>query len=304
MSNGVHVSINAESLFHLGGLSISNSILTSIIVSGLIIGFALLVRSSLKPTDKPTGLQSFAEWLVESLYTFVHSVTGDSRKSRLFMPLIATFFIFILVNNWFGLLPGVGTIGKNEPAKIELAQETSQDDVIETTTQPATLPPDTEDHGPVTTPDTETPTDEVVATDETHAQTKFVPFLRAGTADLNTTIALALISFVCIQAFGFKFQSFSYLKKFFNFSSPIFTFVGLLEIVGEFAKIISFAFRLFGNVFAGEVLLVVISSLIAVIVPVPFYGLEVFVGFIQALVFSMLTLIFINMATASHSSEH
>lgn len=80
-------------------------------------------------------------------------------------------------------------------------------------------------------------------------------------------------------------------------------FVGILELVSEFSKVISFAFRLFGNIFAGEVLLVVIMSLVGVIVPMPFYGLEIFVGFVQALVFSMLTLVFFNMATLSHD-EH
>jgi F-type H+-transporting ATPase subunit a len=99
---------------------------------------------------------------------------------------------------------------------------------------------------------------------------------------------------------GFKHLKFGYLKKFFNFKNPINAFVGILEIVSEFAKMVSFSFRLFGNVFAGEVLLVVMTFLVPIIIPVPFYGLEVFVGAVQAGVFAALTLVFLKGATAAH----
>jgi F-type H+-transporting ATPase subunit a len=132
---------------------------------------------------------------------------------------------------------------------------------------------------------------------------KMVPIFRAATADLNTTLALAIISVFLTQVFGVSHLGLSYFKKFIDFSNPINFFVGILEIVLEFAKVISFAFRLFGNIFAGEVLLVVMTYLIAILVPAPFYALELFVGFIQALVFSMLSLIFFNLATKSHHEE-
>jgi F-type H+-transporting ATPase subunit a len=106
-----------------------------------------------------------------------------------------------------------------------------------------------------------------------------------------------------VQFYGVQFLHLAYFAKYFNFSSPIMFFVGILELISEFAKIISFAFRLFGNVFAGEVLISVIMYLAGLGVPIPFYGLEVFVGFVQALVFSMLSLVFFNMATQGHS-EH
>ncbi len=125
----------------------------------------------------------------------------------------------------------------------------------------------------------------------------FVPLFRAGTADLNTTLGLAIVAMVIIQIMGFKTLGISYLKKFFNFSNPINVFVGILELVSEFSKIISFAFRLFGNIFAGEVLLTVIAFLMPILAPLPFMGLELFVGFIQALVFSMLTAVFLSLAT-------
>ena len=144
-------------------------------------------------------------------------------------------------------------------------------------------------------------TQEEVIENNTHVVK--APIFRPGSADLNTTLALAIVSVIVTQIFGLMALKFSYLKKFFNFSSPIDFFVGILEIISEFAKIISFAFRLFGNIFAGEVLLVVIAFLIPVVLPMPFYGLELFVGFIQALVFAMLSLVFFNMATQSHE-EH
>lgn len=131
-----------------------------------------------------------------------------------------------------------------------------------------------------------------------------VPFFRAATSDLNTTMALALIAVVSIQFFGIKEIGLkAHLGKFFinPLKKPIEAFVGILEFVLEFAKILSFAFRLFGNIFAGEVLLTVITFLIPVIAPLPFLGLEVFVGFIQALVFALLTLVFVQIATTSHA---
>ncbi len=247
-AGGPHISISAEQLFSVGQLHINNSMLTSVVVSCLLVIFAVWVKLSLRRTNRPTGIQNFAEWLIESLDNLIQSVTNDRRRTDLFFPLIATFFIIIIVNNWVGLLPGVGTI------EVERNQE-------------------------------------------------HVPLFRAATADLNMTIALGLTAVASIQFFGLKYLHLSYLKKFINFSNPINFFVGILEIVSELSKIISFAFRLFGNVFAGEVLLGVVTFLVPVIAPMPFYGLEVFVGFIQALVFMMLSLVLFNMATVSHD-EH
>ena len=128
-----------------------------------------------------------------------------------------------------------------------------------------------------------------------------VALLRSPAADLNFTLALAIIAVFTTNFFGIVVLGvFAHIKKFLNFSSPINFFVGILEIVSEFAKIISFSFRLFGNVFAGEVLLVIITALAPFVIPLPFYGLEIFVGFIQALVFTALTLVFIKMAIETH----
>ena len=124
-----------------------------------------------------------------------------------------------------------------------------------------------------------------------------VPFFRSTNADLNTTIALAMISVISIQVLGvMALGAKKYAGKFISFKSPITFFVGFLELISEFVKIISFSFRLFGSIFAGEVLLTVMIFLAPYIVPLPFMGIEVFFGFIQAIVFSFLTLVFVKMA--------
>lgn len=132
---------------------------------------------------------------------------------------------------------------------------------------------------------------------------QIIPFFRAPSSDLNFTLGLAIISVITVQVFGILSLGFlKYIKKYINFRSPINFFVGILELVSEFAKLISFSLRLFGNIFAGEVLLLVIAFLVPLIAPIPFYALEIFVGFVQALIFSMLTLVFLTMAvkTAEH----
>jgi len=131
-----------------------------------------------------------------------------------------------------------------------------------------------------------------------------VPLLRAPAADLNFTLALAIVTVVLVNIFAVQSLGLAgRLKHFFNFSNPINFIIGLLELVSEFAKIISFSFRLFGNVFAGEVLLLIVAFLVPFVIPVPFLMLEVFVGMIQAFVFAMLALVFIAIATA-HSEGH
>jgi F-type H+-transporting ATPase subunit a len=130
-----------------------------------------------------------------------------------------------------------------------------------------------------------------------------VPIFRSMNADVNMTLAVAVISVIATQFFGIAaLGPFHYGSKFFKplWKDPIGAFVGILELTAEFAKIISFSFRLFGNIFAGEVLLVVIAFLVPYIAPLPFLGLEIFVGFIQALVFAMLTLVFLKMAVTAH----
>jgi F-type H+-transporting ATPase subunit a len=130
------------------------------------------------------------------------------------------------------------------------------------------------------------------------------PLFRSPASDLNFTLALALIAVTFVNIFGTAAIGLKgRLSVFFNFKGPIDFFVGILEIISEFAKIISFSFRLFGNVFAGEVLLAILAYLVPYVVPVPFLFLELFVGFIQALIFAMLTTVFIGMSVVGHGPE-
>lgn len=131
-----------------------------------------------------------------------------------------------------------------------------------------------------------------------------VPFFRSATSDLNTTLALALVSAVATHAMsigtiGIK----EYLSRYFSLN-PINLFVGFLEIVSEFTKIISLSFRLFGNIFAGTVVLGIISGVFAVFAPIPFLLLEIIVGLVQALIFAMLTMVFMSILTTPHNVEH
>ncbi|MCH7951870.1 F0F1 ATP synthase subunit A [Patescibacteria group bacterium] len=132
----------------------------------------------------------------------------------------------------------------------------------------------------------------------------FSPLVRPPSADLNATLGLALFSVIGAQVVGYKYMKLAYFKRFFNFSNPGRFILGLLELTSEVSRIISFSFRLFGNIFAGEVLLVVSLALLPFLAPIPFLGLEVFIGVIQALVFAVLTLVFWYMATIPHSGEH
>src|SRR3989338_5455393 len=248
----LHISIKAEPIFRIFGFNITNSLLSSVTVLIIFILLSYLFASSM--SKKKTKITLLILFILESMYSLFSSILKE--KTRIFYPLLMTFFLFVLLSNWFGLIPGVGSITIREP---------------------------------------------VVAAEHVAENPVYVPLLRGSTADLNTTIAIALISVILIQYYGIKFVGLKgYLSKFVNFANPIGFFVGILELISEFSKIISFAFRLFGNIFAGEVLLVVIAFLIPILASFPFLLLEIFVGFIQALVFSMLTAIFINVAIIKH----
>ena len=258
----------AEPIFDIGNFSVTNSLLNSWLALVLIIIFSLLLKSKIKLI--PKGIQNAFEMIVEAFLGIFDSVTGSREKSLKFFPFVFSFFILILINNWLGLLPGIGSIGK-------VVHE--------------------------------------------HGASVFVPFFRGGTADLNTTLALATIGVVASHIFGvIAVGAWHHLNKFLNFKAileipkkfikdptiiivnPIKVLVGLIEIVGELAKIASLSFRLFGNIFAGEVLLASMSAILAFGLPIPFMFLEVIVGLIQALIFAMLVLVYLSMHTTAE--EH
>ena len=137
--------------------------------------------------------------------------------------------------------------------------------------------------------------------EEEHGSKLLIPFIRSNSADMNFTLALAILAVFAVQVFGVSSLGFfKYASRFINFKNPIYFFVGILELFAELAKIISFSFRLFGNIFAGEVLLLTMMFLLPFFGPIPFLFLEIFVGFVQALIFATLTLIFLKIATSAH----
>src|SRR3989338_6111378 len=254
----VHVALAAETLFNVGPLPITNSILTTWIVTAVLIGFAYFATK--KVSLVPNTIQNLAEIMVDTFNDLVSTIAGD--KTKVFLPIVASFFFFILFGNYLGLLPGIGSIGFYLPSEA-LAQE-----------------------------------GEHIASSEK----VFIPLLRSINSDLNTTVALALVSLFATHYLSIKYLGLNgYIGKFLSLN-PIFLFVGILEIIGEATKILSLSFRLFGNIFAGEVLLTTASTnLFAYVVPIPFYFLEILVGFIQALIFTMLTLVFMVILTQKQS---
>lgn len=257
----MEIPLSAEKIFTIGVFPITNSLLMSwLVITTLVIGALSATRHIQRI---PSGLQNFAEFTIETLLGLCESVT--KTHARVFLPIIATLFLYILFSNWFGLIPGLGAIGLIE-----------------------------HHHG------TET----------------FVPFFRSAAADLNTTLGLALITVVLTQYFGVRYKGiYGYVKHYFH--NPLHgsiafiilglfigTFVGFLEVISEFVKVVSLSFRLFGNIYAGEVVIHTISGIFGYLVPVPFLLLETVVGLIQAIVFALLTLVFFSIITQPVSEDH
>lgn len=283
----------------IGGLKITNSLLMTWVVMILLTVFSLAATRKL--TQIPGTLQTIAEGIIGGLYSIFKGVAGDHVDQ--FFPLLATIFLFVIVGNWIGLLPGVGSIGfrHEEESNQQVVSDQIEQGKKESEAHEEVLVQKKDEQGEGIEQQKETTAAASVEhpsePKEEHGP-KFTPLFRGPTADLNTTLALALIAVAAIQYFGFKNLGATYGSKFINFKSPIYFFIGILEMVSDLSKVLSFAFRLFGNVFAGEVLLTVIAFLMPLIAPLPFLGLEIFVGFVQALVFSMLTAVFLNMAVA------
>jgi len=285
MNLDVHVEIAAETLFHIGPIPVTNSMLTMwIVMAAIILAFWAAAR---RAKDVPGRFQGVIEMIVGAILGLVEGTAGR-RFGRKVLPLILGLFVFILFANLSGLLPGVGTIGKWEDEAVVSSEPTTT----------------------ITTSDTRT--GEAAAAEATkHEGQVLVPFYRAPNADLNMTLAMALIAFTAVQIVGIRAHGVGGRIK--HMADPPFLFP--IEVIGEFSRIISLSARLFGNVFAGEVLLGVMFALgaaikiavLPVLFPVIFLFLEVLFGSIQALVFALLTLIYLTLAAASshgHDDEH
>ncbi|GBD15716.1 ATP synthase subunit a [bacterium HR26] len=275
----LHIEVAPETLWHLEipgtgiVLNITNSFLTMLLVMGfLIIAGAFIARSA---TLIPGRIQSIFEIVVEFMLNLVESTAGK-RFGRSIFPLIGGLFIFIIVSNYSGLLPGVGTIGIWHETPAESARLAA--------------------------------TGGASGEAATEAHRVLVPLFRSPSADLNMTLAMALLSYMTFQFLGIRVHGVWGRVK--HLANPWFIFP--IEVISEFSRIISLAFRLFGNIFAGEALLAVMYgianaikvSVIGLLIPVVFLYLEVLFGFIQALVFALLTLIYITLAAAEEHGEH
>lgn len=258
----------SEPIFNIGHFTVTNSLLTSWVALFILVILGISFKATVKTI--PGKLQNIIEMVMDQFLGIFDAVTGSREKSLKYAPFVMSFFFLILINNWLGILPGVGSIGK------------------------------------------------IVSH---NGEASFIPFFRGGTADLNTTLALASLAVVASHIFGvIAIGAWPYLNKFINIKAfleipkkvlkdptvllvnPIKAFVGIVEIIGELAKIASLSFRLFGNIFAGEVLLASMSALMAFAVPIPFLFLEVIVGLIQAMIFAILVLIYVSISTTAE--EH
>ena len=263
-----HPELPAEVVFHLFGFPITNSIIAAWITIIFLVGFSYVVTRRMKLI--PGRLQGAFEFLLGWLYDFCCSAAGE-KNGRRFFPLVATIFLFVAFNAWFGLLPGYGSI------------------IIHT------------------------------AEGEIH-------LLRPANTDINIPLAIAMMSVILTQYFGFRTLGRRYVAKFINaggffrsagqvvrgkvgvglsgmFTGIIEIFVGFLELLSEVIHIVSFTFRLFGNMTAGEILLLIVAFLVPWVLALPFYGLELLVGFVQALIFAGLTLVFATIAVTPHAEE-
>jgi F-type H+-transporting ATPase subunit a len=245
--------------------------------------FNLAVKKAIKDGSLVLkGIPGAVEALLEMLYNMTESTAG--KWVRTIFPWFATITLLVLVANWMELIPFVDSVGILEHAEGAGYGIRELGSNLATLVQP-----------------------------QVEGGYTLVPFVRVVSTDLNFTVALALIAVVAVQVMGIRAQGMRYFSKFFFvktlFTKPIFGVidfgVGLLELVSEFSKVLSFAFRLFGNIFAGSVLLFVMGFLLGkfTLVPTIFYMLEFFVGAIQALVFGMLTMTFMAQATQGHGDH-
>ncbi len=288
-----HVEVKAEPLFYIIGSSENpifpfvNSFTIMLIADVLLIGFAVWATFNMQMI--PRGIQNIAEMVIEALYNLFRSI-NPHYIARAF-PLAATLFLFILFANLLGLIPGVGSIGvchelHAEEANTALTMRVAA--MNNAWNAPAGLAEGEGDINPY---------------DTCPAGTILVPLFRTPSADLNFTLAVATIAWVYIEYLAFEKFGTRYLKKFFN-TNGIMSIVGFFEFIGELVRLPAFMFRLFGNIFAGEVVLVVLAFLVPLFLPMPLYVFELFVSFIQAFIFAVLTMAFITVSTTDHEDEH
>lgn len=287
----------------IGEFYVTNTLVAILIADVILIAIALTVRRALsKGTLVLSGFAGAIGAMVEAIYDLVESSAG--RKTKEIFPWVVGIILVVLVVNWMEIFPGVESIGwlhhDDHGYPVQTLAQVGDVEVRTILAEGAAAAP------------------ESVDTENLYA---VVPWVRITSTDLNFTFAIAIISVFMTQVIGVRALGLSYFSKFFDFGgffkmwaaedvgpfdvimSLIDIFVGLLESIAEVAKVISFAFRLFGNIFAGSILLFVIGTLVPVLLQTGVLMLEIFVGLIQALVFGMLTMVFMVMATQGHGDH-
>jgi F-type H+-transporting ATPase subunit a len=254
----LHVSISAEPLFQIGPLTVTNSMVGAVLASAILLWLAWLFPR--RPELVPGRIQSLIEWPIEWVAGIVE---GSTSRWKGYVALVTGLFLMILVANWIGLLPGVGTVG-----------------IIE-------------HHG---------------------EEELLIPFVRAAGADLNFTLGLAIVSFVVFVSWGIRINGVGgYLMELVGEPRYMAPLMFPIHLISELSRLVSLSMRLFGNVFAGEVLIGTMLALttaatfvlpLAFFVPTVFLGLELLFGAVQALVFALLTMTYITMAIAEHGNGH
>jgi F-type H+-transporting ATPase subunit a len=269
----------------LGDFYLVNTLPTLALTLILILVIVYFTNRSLKRSERsdliPSGIGNLMEAFFELLYNMTEGATG-SKTVKVVFPWFATIMFYVLFANLLKLIPGFESVG--------VLHQAAEGHSVQSLGAFANILPGKVENGFV-----------------------LVPFFRGISVDLNFTLALALISVVMTQVVGIRARGLGYFDKFFNvrnmFKVPFFGamdfLVGLLEVISELSKIISFAFRLFGNMFAGVVLVAIIASLLGrfVILPSMLMLFEVFIGVIQAFVFGMLTMVFMAQAVQGHGHE-
>ena len=323
-----------EDLFGIDGLRVTNTLIGTLLADLAVLLFAFGATRRL--TDVPGRLQGLFEVLTDALYSVAKSTAG--ANARKVFPLMATIFLFLLFANWLELVPGVDSIGLMHCAEEGITGYPRSGAFLEVSKaldrgERATLADHEacyeKEHGAAHEEEAvgeesgegEVAPEAAVLEAQTGAPTRddiyvVTSFVRAAATDLNLTLGLALLAVVAVQVLGIREHGVRYFAKFINTPAlenagknpmGIMDFgVGFLEIISEISRIISFGFRLFGNIFAGQVLLFVIPFLAGALLPLGVYGFELFVGVIQAFVFGMLFLVFASMAMAGHGhgEEH
>ena len=292
------IQVPAEKITHLfGDYYLTNTLVATLIGDFILILLAFSVfRATRRGEDVLTGLAGIVELMVEGIYNLIESTAG--KAARRIFPWVATIILVVMVANLLELIPGVNSIGLVH--EVHDGEGYQLKELL---------------------PGVQTIVNEPVSEDDQGHLYHIIPFVRVASTDLNFTAAIALISVFMTQVIGVQSLGFGYFKKFFNFGGVVRMwgkddlgpfevifpfldiFVGLLEFVAEIAKVISFSFRLFGNIFAGSVLLFLIGSLVPVFLQSGVVLFELLVGAIQAFVFGMLTMVFMTMATQSHDDH-